>query len=110
MKTAPARHSCLSFMLMLTEFIYLFIFMKPTVSLFFIFIFRRDHHPRRLRPESWQPQETIRVLRHRAARYDGGQETRNNIFTVFISVVVPRLTAPPPPTTTAQSCEYTYTA
>lgn len=48
MKTAPARHSCLSFMLMLTEFVYLFIFMKPTVSLFFIFIFRRDHRPRRI--------------------------------------------------------------
>jgi len=29
--------------------VYLFIFMKPTVSLFFIFIFRRDHRRRRRR-------------------------------------------------------------
>lgn len=93
MKTAPARHSCLSFMLMLTEFIYLFIFMKPTVSLFFIFIFRRDHHPRRLRRRP--PGRRRKRYTSASASHRGGQETRNNIFTVFISVVVPRLISPP---------------
>jgi len=88
-------------MLMLAEFIYLFIFMKPTVSLFFIFIFRRDRRRRRRRPLPPPPGRrkkrrecrgiTLRAIRQNArggARTrrlgGGGGETRNNIFTVFI--------------------------
>jgi hypothetical protein len=42
------------------------------------------------------------VRRKMCATAAGGRRTRNNIFTVFTSVVVPRLPY------TVQSCEYTY--